>query len=926
MNRPSQPASARCLVALLFVAAAHAAAAEETLLRRYTPVTAFAGYSPDVNGGRGDTYPYMDVEDAWLSSQNHASNYGASRLLHIPFASDRILIAFRGLDRVFPHDTSVDDVELLLFPEGTPNPDITFLIYRLERPWRDGSGDGTRAPHSVNYKVRYSGNERTARPWGENAARGKDDAAVNPSLKGRLGDYWDARRKAIVFRGGTLVDDVRRWLGRRQANHGWALKLDFLPTKGREIPLGLVINSSEALETELRPALRIVHHRDPKPRPELPDLDVTFIERTPRYPRYHDNGTTSYERKMFRSDNVGIMKFPEHADEPKWPATGDKVNFTAHVKNAAARPVDGPVRYRWRLNDRVFAEGTFEGRLEPWAEWTASVEQVWLVDHDDHRTTLLEFEVDPDERIPELSEHNNVVTKYVAARTLKYWVERSVYEYVKDYPTPWGSYSFEDYLQWHFNIWNDTYLDKSRFRDVAPDGCLERVTLDCVEIVPDGALKGPVHRLNDQPDTLFDGEWGTSWEVGKGRPRQEEEDFLAFLRRHRVMLEPSLLHECSHQTIGAYDVYWSNIEPSEPSRDVGKCKLKDENGFYITRGSMYGYAGLMGGSDTRPSPDEWESTGLYEVNTIAGVNTNVAFRNGFYGEWQYDLPRNCLVKLLAGDGSPLVGAKVSIWQSHSNRIDDEGLVARDLITGADGSLRLPDQDSLEDADFTTITGHTLRKLNPFGRLDVVGENITLLLRIDALGQRDYAFVRSADFNRGYWAGQRDRLEFPVRCRIVPSDRVDWTVNVAAGAKATASCGAASAPALTDANVETAWDGGNAQRGDWIEIELPASQRVGAVRVVQDGGHGQFFQRFAISTRPEPVDPKAIAPAEPQRLATQAPERFSLAMTNDKDANPARPTERWVTYAGKPRPARVIRIDALDGGHARLSEIRVYAEK
>lgn len=911
--------------AAVLCAAAATTRADETFLRRYTPVTVFAGYSPDVNGGRGDTYMYMDAEDAWISSLDHAVNFGASRVLRIPFASDRLLIAFRGLDRVFPHDTVIDDVELLLVPEGTPNPDATFLIYRLERPWRDGCGDGTRAPQSVNYKVRFSGDERTARPWAENAARGAGDAAVNPSLKGRLGDFWDAKRGALVFRGGTLADDLRRWLARRQTNHGWMLKLDFLPTKGREIPLNLVVNSSEAVQEEFRPALRVVHHREPRPKPDLPDLDVTFIERTPRYTRYHDNGRTSYERKLFRGDNVGIMKFPDHADEKKWPDTGEKVTFTAHVKNAGTRPVDGPVPYRWKLNDRVLASGSFEGRLEPWAEWTASVDWVWLVDHADHRTLLLEFEVDPADQVPEISEHNNVVAKYVAAKTLKYWVEKSVYEYVKDHPTPWGSYSFEDYLQWHFNVWNDTYLDKSRFRDVAPDGCLERVTLDCVEIVPDGALQGPVHRLNDQPDTLFDGEWGTSWEVGKGRPAKDEEEFLAFLRRHRVMLEPSLLHECSHQTIGAYDVYWSNIEPSEPHRDVGKCKLKDETGCYITRGSMYAYPGLMGGSDSRPSIDEWDGTGLYEVNTVAGVNTNVAFRNGFYGEWQYDLPRDCFVKLLAGDGTPLPGAKVSIWQSHGNRIDGDGLVARDLVSAADGTLRLPDQDSLEDADYTTLTGHTLRKKNPFGRLDVVGENITLLLRVDALGQRDYAFVRSADFNRGFWAGQRERFEFPVRCRIVPSDRIDWSVNVAAGARVTASLGAESASNLTDDSVETAWDGGGARRGDWIEIELPAALNVGSVRLVQNDAHGQFFQRFLIATRATAGDPGSPA-ARSELLAAQAPERFSLAMTNDKDVNPSRPDERWITYAGKPRAARVIRIEALDAGHARLSEIRVYAEK
>jgi hypothetical protein len=896
------------------------AAADELLLRRYVPITAYKGFLDDAKGGEG--YTYMDVEDTFISKAQPDLNFGGADQLVIADPEDAILIAFRQLNRAISVGSEVTDVELWLYPAGEIDREATFALHRVNKAWRDGSSNGTKQTYAATFDDRFAGAEMYRRPWQQQG--GGEMRTTKPSLTGKLGDFWNAERKCFVFKGPGLVENVRYWLGQHYRNHGWMLTV-----KNGTTPRGkLAFVSSDVFQvgdpaTFTRPALRVVFtpkRLDQIKKPDLPDLDVTYIERTPRYTRYHDNGETTYERKMFRGDNVGIMKFPDYGNQQKWPDAGDRVTFTAHVKNAGTRPVKGPVKWEWRYNDKTVLAGEFKGELAPWAEWTSSRESVWAVDHQDHRNMLLEFEVDVTSRVQEITKNNNVVQKYMGAKTLKYWVEKGTYEYVKDYPCAYGSYSFEDYLQWHFDIWNDTYFDKSRFDGVAPDGCLERVTFDDFGIVDNGILQGGIHRPHDKWDPNFDGEWGTTWEVGKGRPKNEEDGFLAFLRTRRVLLEGSLLHEASHQTIGAYDVYWSNIEPSDPDKPNGKCKLKDETGFYITRGNMYPYSGLMGGSDTRPNPRYWDSTGLYEVNTVGGVNTRLPYRNGFYGEWQYDLPAACYVRLTSPDGTPLAGAKVAIWQTAGNKIDETTQVARDLAADKDGVLRLPDQDSLENADYTTVTGHTFRKKNPFGRPDVVGENITLLLQVNACGQRDYEFVRVTDYNNLYWLGQHDKGTVPLACRICPSDRLDLKTNVAVGAKVTASTGAETAGNLVDGKVETAWEGGQTKAGDYLVIELPEPQRVGLVQIVQDGAWGVFYPRFAITTAED-----VTAPAR-DGFATQAPETFALAMCNDKDANNQRPTERWVTYAGKPRRTKAIRIQALAGGAARVSEIRVFAEQ
>ena len=909
------PRSLASLSLSLALLAGIAARGDEVLLRRYEPITVYAGFSDDLP--RGENYVYMDVEDTMINPRDPDGNYGAVRQLQLGAEGPKILVAFRNLNRAVTVGSRIDGAELRLTPIGPFNPQSRIAVCRVLLPWRDGGARAAANPCAATWRDRYAGQGIFGRPWTTEgaAAAGIDHAAV-PSLQATLGDCWDADTGVFRLTSDRMRDDVVDWLGRHYRNYGWLIVLD-PAAAGQTVSLA----SSEAPDAEVRPALHVAFTPQPLVRPDAPDLSVTFIERTPRYRRYHDNGRTTYERKDFRGDNVGIMKYPVNADSPKWPEPGDTVTFTAHVKNVGSRPVTGPVAYRWTLNDRLIGEGLFEGPLEPWAETSASIEWTWIVDHADHRNLVLEFEVDPAHKIPEITENNNAVSKYAGARTLKYWVEESTYEFVKDYPTIYGSYSFEDYLQWHMTVWNETYLDKSRFDDIAPDGCLERVTLDDFEIVPDGVLQGPIHRAYDKPDFDFDGEWGTTYELGKGRSAEEEENFKRFIRSRRVVLEGSLLHECSHQVLGAYDIYWSNIEASKPEEPVGKLKLRDETGYYIGRGSWYFYAGLMGGDDTRPNDHYWESTGLYAANSIGGFNTNLRFRNGFYGEWQYDMPRECLVRLQTADGRPIPNARVTIWQSHSNRIDEEGLVAADLEADAWGILGLPDQDSLEETDVTTRTGHTLRKWNPFGRPDVVGENITLLLRVDAFGQRDYAFVRTTDFNRGYWRGFRERYELPISCRICPSEDIDLASDAAEGCAAYATTGEGTVAFLTDGNVETAWEGGRAEPGDYVQIDLGASRDIGIVRLVQDRAHGNFYDRFRI----EVADDRSFAGGA-RIFAVQVPWRFRWAMANDKDFNPDRHSEQWVTYANTPVPGRYLRITALEGGPCTLSDIRIHTTR
>jgi hypothetical protein len=856
----------------------------------------------------------LDVEDTTLDAANPDICFGEDDALRLRSRQRAIvLIAFKQLNRAIIRGSKIDSVSLTLHLAQKPPADAKLRIYRVLLPWRDGGADGEKLYWAATYNSRFHSGSRNRRPWARpGAAKPGVDRAAQPSLESDISRVLSADGATVTLMGGRLVEDVRYWLDHCEKNFGWLIELASLEDTETSFW------SSDCMNQALVPKLAISFTQRAEAVKRGVDLNVTFIERTPRYLRYHDDGETSYHRRPYRRDNPGIMKTPKYASEKKWPEFGEAVSFTAHVKNTGAAIFNGSVPWEFRLNDRPLKSGTWKGKLNPDEEFTISLPWKWYVDHKDHRDLELVFEVDKNDTLKEITKNNNLRRKYVEAKTLKYWVEQGAYDYISERMNALGSFSFEDYVQWQVSLWNDTFLDKSRFAGVAPDGSFERITLDDFQIVPNGKLSGGIHRYEDKPDCRFDGEWGTEFVPAKSQNDTEKENFLRFSRSVIVQLEGSLIHEATHQCLGDFDEYWSNLEPSEPLSPNGKVKVKDGGETYITFGDMYAYAGLMGGGDTRPGPGCYEGTGLYSLNSVMRFNSNLAYRNGFFGEHQYDLPRKCFIRALSQDGTPLANAKIKIWQCSGNELRDEDVVAEEIITDEDGLAQLPDQDSGELSDVTTITGHTLLKKNPFGRIEVVGTNTNLMLRCDAFGQRDYQFLKLLFMNTAYWQGLREEAVFDIRFEVVPSAQVDWGKNLALGCRAASNLNSAEAARLTDGDLKTGWNGGNAPDGSWILLDLGEGCKIAAVELLQSSAHGAFFSRFDVEVSSSGPEDENFSP-----FASQRNHPFQLAMTNRRRIDPADTSVRWVRYCGRIQPCRFLRIRAVQGGWSHLEEIRVY---
>ncbi len=915
------------VVALLLCGACAAAGETRTVtLVRYTTINPYKGTEYG-----GEPYVYMCAEDATLVQKRPLRCYGGARSLQLGSGSDdTILIAFKSLNRAIYRNSTIKDARLVLHVvPGRFKPEGELRLYRVLRSWRDGGELDKELYWAANYVNVYHAPKGRAIRWARPGAKmpGVDRAEV-PSLVVNMADAYDAETGTLTLSGGKLVEDVQYWYERHYLNYGWLIEYaEPAKTAGRHF-----FYSGEAFNAKLRPALTITYEM-PKSdaRPRGIDLDVTFIERTPRYLRYLDEGTGQYEMKVYRSENVGLMNNPKYGRARKWPRQGETVTFSAHIKNKGTEEFIGLIPYEWFMNGRVIKQGAWHGRLKPGKEAMVKYQWRWQADHRDHRDLVIAFWADPDERLPDLCRNNNFLGKYVEGRTLKYWVDKQSYDFINAQCNAWGSYSFEDYLQWHVWMWNETFLDKSRFAEIARDGCLERITLDEIEVVPNRLLD-PWGKHTPKPtigsragsglaDCRFDGEWGTTWPWDKKAKDYDEQvkNVKRFFTTRSVLLEGSWIHECSHQCLAAFDIYWSNMEPSEPSSPSGKCKVKDGGEYYITRGEMYPFGGLMGGGDTRPDPRYRIGTGLFSLHSIAGFNSNLPYRGGFFGEWQYDLPRRIYVRILDASGRPIPGAAVKIWQAASNAITDENVVAENLRASTLGYLLLPNQDSLEKTDVTTATGHTLLKKNPFGRICIVGTNTNLLLRVEAYNQRYYGFIKLVWLNRGYWKGEKDKYVYAFQTEIVPSARVNWKTNIARHCAVTASTGEESAAKAVDDDVTTEWRGGRTKRGDFVQLDLGKSVPIAAIRLVKSGDHGTFYDYFRIDVSDDP-EFKTSKPFARPRVT-----KFSYDMWCFKDMDPKQPNVRWVTYANAPTRGRYIRITSdADECHARMHEIRVYA--
>ncbi|HOM71147.1 MAG TPA: CARDB domain-containing protein, partial [Armatimonadota bacterium] len=457
-----------------------------------------------------------------------------------------------------------------------------------------------------------------------------------------------------------------------------------------------------------------------------PDLDVVYISRTPRYYKYDVSYINGLDPRDWANGKPYLTA--QEAAKQRWPSPGETVVFTAVVKNPGDAPT-GDFTYKWYFDGELIQTSTAPsiapgGRSEFTYTWQ------WDSEWNDH---TIKFEVDPDNIIAENVETNNSREDRTNALSFRFHVWQSVYDwFLTEAPkiNPQIA-SFEDWAQMQLALINQ-YFKEAVF-PLAPNGILERVRLDEVVVEPEDTPDPDPWACHAPPDFEWDCRWGfTPAEY----PRIFIENPMFITGRYDWGH-----HEWGHQ-MGLIDLY---------RFDLGI----DQNHIVpLGHNSTRNFC-MMTGNEPR-----------YSDHTAYAINSKLHKRCGYFGEYLYDVPRTCRVRLLDAYHKPIPNATIRFYQNHCHEFNPPADFIG--ITDEAGYFTLPNRTCYGET--TTGTGHTLHD-NPWGLIYVVGFNGTFLCEITVDGQTDYQFMEILPFNVAYRAGHTQSYTYDLQTTILPGGKV-----------------------------------------------------------------------------------------------------------------------------------------------------------
>lgn len=466
------------------------------------------------------------------------------------------------------------------------------------------------------------------------------------------------------------------------------------------------------------------------------DLNVTYIERTPRY-------------------NFDAAK--------KNPAPGDLVTFRGHVRNWDN--LTSSAAYKWEIDGQTVASGVMNDLQ---ANEDRVVTLPWTWQSGPHRVRLT---VDPDNAVAEYSELNNVVEDRTDGVIVGFWVEQSLYNYFHERQRNLGigSNSWEDWAQRQMAKWNEH--NATAIWDVTPDGVTDRVRIDKIVIVPDGALPLNGGLASNHPDTrdkTVDMMWGFEWDpastfYSNTTSRDPGNPFY---------LEPSLVHEMGHARYLLDNYTWdvannaqvTQVQIVEPTTGlpVAGTPLMP----YLAFNSVLYYnqsGGVMTGSYGNNVWSPHEAGALQRIAGRRAVSGNYN-APGNLGEFLNDLPAANHVQFVDGAGQPLVGADVRWYAAGPG-------------PGYGGKTfdNTPEYSLTSDAD-----GYVHLPRDPF----LPGQHKEAVIRIAHGGQIWYRFFEVADMNLEYWRGRTQNgyytIELPLRTAPAEAEIQGFNQTIADG--------------------------------------------------------------------------------------------------------------------------------------------------
>jgi hypothetical protein len=458
---------------------------------------------------------------------------------------------------------------------------------------------------------------------------------------------------------------------------------------------------------------------------EPTDLDVTFVERLPRQ---------NYDATRNR------------------PSVGDAVSFVAHVRHWGASTLAGAA-WRFEIDGQVASSGTIGDFL---AGTERTVTQPWTWQSGTHR---VKFIIDPLNVVAESSEVNNSLEDRTDAVIAGFWVEQSLYDYfhARQRNLNVGSNSWEDWIQRQM-AWHNQLCAEAVWPPLAPNGVLDRVRIDKVVIVPDGALPlagGLATNNPDARDKTVDLMWGFP---SSALNSEFYANTTSTDPNNPFFKEPSLLHELGHARY-LIDNYGFDVHNTAAHGGYDQVQIL-ENGAPIGGTSLMPFIAFdevlnyneSGGVMSGPYGFRWSPYEAGALNLIAGRRATCGNANApcNIGIFLQDLPSENRVRFVDPEGRGLNGADVRVYTAapgpgwYGKTFDN----TPDLFRTADGrgEIVLPRNPFNPGGQIVHGYGHT---------------NGVLIFRVEHASGLWYRFFEVTELNMQYWLGNHDSATYTV---------------------------------------------------------------------------------------------------------------------------------------------------------------------
>jgi hypothetical protein len=453
---------------------------------------------------------------------------------------------------------------------------------------------------------------------------------------------------------------------------------------------------------------------------------------------------------MARTPLIAFIPNSDNPDVDGWPENGEIVSWNAYIRNWDDVSKDN-VDYYWSIDGMKVLEG--QVTLSPLDYTILTLEWEWEFDR--HEITLT------------VDSFTNKLTVYSDALSLVLYVEESFYDYFHEYQHELaiGSNSFEGWAQRQIAFYNQLF--ENAVYDVTPEGVLDRIRIDHIEVVPDGTLASEETFYVIQDNEFADLQWGFPFATIGTYSNHSSINF-----NNQFYYSGFIQHEIGHARY-LFDIYALNIihdgvnsivdikENDEPI--IGSKYLPGELISYNGKPAILAYATPEQGLMT----SEWTWLGRHSAAALNLIYHHRATQGNYnppgnLGQYLYDLPAQNRLRVMNKEGEVLRKAKISIYQSAKSPLNPSGNVSYNEYFDD-----IPDIELVTDDNGQVLLGHNPFSANGLFYLDDDRyANFTIIIRVEYENRIGYGCVDVAQFNIEYWKGNTDLADYDICVKLM----------------------------------------------------------------------------------------------------------------------------------------------------------------